>query len=893
MKNKKHAQRFLTCIFLLWEQAAPTALLAASFPGVYSLLALMGVFDALGDPWRLFVLFLCLTGAGFVLWRRRRYFTLPSFRHVDRRLEEDSGFACRPLEALHDEAVQTDSLSRALWRRHQALAQTRIHNLRLRPPYPSVIKSDSYALGAAFLLALCLLLFFMGAKAPDRLLRAFQLTWLPPSGTHIGIEAWIEPPSYTGQPPLFLTSEALAERKIFEVPQHASFTVRFSGTQHRPSVHVRGEKHKIPVKVTPLGETGFEAHFLLTEHARVRLSSAGTHRAFTLKIREDTPPHIAFAETPSEDKLGALLITYTAQDDYGLEKLTLNIKTADQESGPGEHETYPLEILAQNPKQITSATTRLNLVDHIWAGQKVELRLVAHDTAGQRAESAPVIFRLPERLFLQPLAKAIIEQRRLFMDTKEEYAPLPSLPALTGEFLALRPVFDSEDQSFRRLGRAPQNIKRFEALLSAVMDAPEIWSHDTALYLGLTHALARLRRAENRRELDGLEKGLWQMALRAELGSLADAQTALDEAEKALKQALALGASWKELQALMKRYQDSVERYFELLKRRALKEGRYDVTKGAGSGGGVMKEDQISELLKAIEETARLGQNRDARQAVARLTEKLRRMQLRLMFGEGEGNGTPPPLDKDLAEALDKLADVIARQRELMGEKFPSSKSGEGQKGQAAQAPRQEKGGGQQARSDIETSDHNPSDEQIKKGGAPRQSDRSDRKDGSTLQGEKGADSLRQEKLAEQAQGLARALEEKAKTYQKENAGDNLDKAARAMRKAARALKQGQKDMARADQAEALESLRQAAENLSREALAELDKDGKGRGKGETVRGDDPLGRGSSKSQNMTIPDQKKLKRSREILDEIRRRASEQDRSGEERDYLERLLERF
>ena len=62
--------------------------------------------------------------------------------------------------------------------------------------------------------------------------------------------------------------------------------------------------------------------------------------------------------------------------------------------------------------------------------------------------------------------------------------------------------------------------------------------------------------------------------------------------------------------------------------------------------------------------------------------------------------------------------------------------------------------------------------------------------------------------------------------------------------------------------------------------------------------GDDPLGRplgrtGTTESGETYVPDQNASERARELLNEIRRRSGDADRPQAEKDYLNRLLERF
>jgi hypothetical protein len=60
-----------------------------------------------------------------------------------------------------------------------------------------------------------------------------------------------------------------------------------------------------------------------------------------------------------------------------------------------------------------AAKTSRDLTEHPWAGSTVELTLTATDAAEQTAETEARTFTLPQRLFTNPLARALVEQRRL------------------------------------------------------------------------------------------------------------------------------------------------------------------------------------------------------------------------------------------------------------------------------------------------------------------------------------------------------------------------------------------------------------------------------------------------------------------------------------------------
>ena len=78
---------------------------------------------------------------------------------------------------------------------------------------------------------------------------------------------------------------------------------------------------------------------------------------------------------------------------------------------PGEEIELDLPLPGLHLKE-AQATSYHDLTPHPWAGLPVEIRLVASDALGQTGESEPVRMTLPERVFNNPVARAIIEQRK-------------------------------------------------------------------------------------------------------------------------------------------------------------------------------------------------------------------------------------------------------------------------------------------------------------------------------------------------------------------------------------------------------------------------------------------------------------------------------------------------
>ena len=127
-----------------------------------------------------------------------------------------------------------------------------------------------------------------------------------------------------------------------------------------------------------------------------------------------------------------------------------------------------------------------------------------------------------------------------------------------------------------------------------------------------------------------------------------------------------------------------------------------------------------------------------------------------------------------------------------------------------------------------------------------------------------------------------------------------LERADEAMQGAEDALRSNDLAEAINQQSKALDALRNGLEALGEavsEANSNSSEDGQQSGQ-QTGQGSDPLGRqrgtsGESEIGDTMLNGEDVYRRARDLLDEIRRRSGEGERSDIERDYLERLLERF
>ena len=188
---------------------------------------------------------------------------------------------------------------------------------------------------------------------------------------------------------------------------------------------------------------------------------------------------------------------------------------------------FPLVLPQARTKNGVGQTTK-DLTEHPWAGVDVAMILTARDEAGNEGQSAAFEFRLPERPFSKPMARALVEQRRIL--------------ALDGD--------------------AQANVL---TALDALTLAPERFNMEGNVYLGLRSIFWQLARAKSDDQLRDVVARMWDMAVHLEDGSVSDAEQALRAAEEALRQALERGASDEEIKKLTDQLRAALDKFLQAL----------------------------------------------------------------------------------------------------------------------------------------------------------------------------------------------------------------------------------------------------------------------------------------------------------------------------------------
>lgn len=843
----------LARLALLWERLAPVLWPAALLIGSYAVVSVFGLWDQIGDPWRALAYAGVVGLAGWMGWRQWRRTNWPDDEEAARRVEADSGISARPHEALTDKPADTSGEAEAVWAAHQQRMTERLKGAKARRPQAAWARIDGWGLrGVIGVLLICGWI-LAGDLAGQRLSDSFGFAPVYSGVEEAQVDAWLNPPAYTRMAPIFFQDDQTSA----SAPAGSELVIRTAGVRRAPNVRNGRER----AENRSIGDGVWQSHLVIDADATVTLRAGRERAAYRIETIEDTAPEVRIVGSPEANVEGDLILDFLAEDDYGIDTFRVEFRLEDNHNADWSAiEVNPADLTRNDEGYLASVST----AQHALAGSRVDLRIAALDGGGNTGYSPVISLTLPERVFLDPLARAVSEQRRIVLASPQDYTPLSERPALYQEDVAALPPFQGEEPD-RRIERAPENLQSVAQALDAITDAPEFFFEDPIVYLGLRHQLHRLRRARDFDEIGPIEANLWQIALRAELGSLADAERALRAAERALMEALARGADETELAPLFEAYEQAMDNYLAALAREAAEEGR--VAEGQGGGGPQMMTDELQALLDALRDAAELGETANAREALQTLGEILRNMELTLQTGQGEGE-TSDAISEAMREALEELGDVIGEQRELQEDTFDQAEGG--QSGQNQGQPQGQSQAGQ------------PGGEGASQSG----------QSGSQA-GQPGAQSGGTQALADQQGELADRLSGLAQALPGES-GESFGDAAEAMRRAQEALEGGDAEGALQDQDAALQALREGAEELAQGLLERTQAAQDAGQQGDT----DPLGRprdsgGFSDGAGVDIPDEAERLRAREILEELRERAAERGLDQDELDYIERLLDRF
>ena len=790
---------------LLFERAWPALWPAMAIAGIFVALGLFDVLPLLDGY--LHIAALTALAVGFVacLWRGLRGLSMPDESTARRRVEIVNELSHRPLAALEDQLAggRADPGAAQLWELHRRRLREQLGRLRLGLPAGSLARRDPFALRGVVILLLVVGLVASWGEGGERLARALQPSFTPPPpAAPPRLDVWVTPPGYTNQPPVFL---AVVDPKAepLTIPEGSDVLAQVQGGSGATELRLGDVTAKFDV----IGEGTFRATGKIVGGDRLAVMQSGKEIAgWPYKVIEDQPPLVAFTQPPSETERHALRLDYAASDDYGITKVQATITRRDEAGEavpvPGTPAKLVIDLpVASTDPRVARGVSFRDLTAHPWAGTPVRLMLVASDATGQTGSAQPVHILLPARLFSNPVAKLIIEQRRL---------------------LTLQPE-----------NRVPVAHRLF-----AIGNDPDAYRGDPVVTLALRISGRRLIADKTGAGIPGVQELLWQTAMRLEEGSISSAEMALRAAEQALQEALDRGASDQEIEQLMNQLQQAMNQFLDALTQQAMKNAPNGRLSNEDARQMTLQREDLQRLLDKAREMARGGARDAARQMLSQLQDMLENLQAAPYAQQTD------PSARQAQEMMRDLGDLARRQQNLLDKTYRDSQAlAPGQPSPNSQAWAKDQDELQQKLGQL-TKRFNDL-----LGRSPPQFDEAGREMG------RSGESLRQRNPGGAVQPQTRALQD---------------------------LEQGEHDM-----------MQQLVERFGRQPgqrnSNQLDQFGQSK---------DPLGRaipgaGQMDTGDVKVPDKSDLQRAREILQELRRRAGENQRPRYELEYLDRLLKRF
>jgi uncharacterized protein (TIGR02302 family) len=601
---------------LLWERVWPACWLAVAVIGVFLVVALFDLLPHLPGRWHAAI----LLAFGVVLIGSARpvigRLAAPGLDAARRRIERASGLRHRPLQTLADRpGTPLDPAAARLWEAHRRRIAAAVRQLRIGLPAAGFAARDPLGLRAVLAMLLILGAIDAGGNWRGRLLRA--VTPVLDSGTPAAtasLEIWVTPPEYTSLPPQFLLAGTTGTIRI---PTGSMLLAQVHAGDGLPQLVIDGQARDFGA----VDSENFRIATELTRGSRLSVEQAGAALgSWPIAIVPDLPPTIAFAEPPAATAQGALRILYRAADDYGVEDVkAVIVRPAGK---PGERIVLDLPLPGLHLKQ-AKATSYQDLTPHPWAGLPVEIRLVATDAVGQRGESAPVRITLPRRIFHNPVARAIVEQRRELVEHPQRR---PAVAEIIGDLRL-------------QTGR---------------------YGDDAGAFLDLRVAEQALRRSRAANSLDEIEQLLWDTALRIENGQAPIALRDLRRLERELQDALSNHAPDSEIDRLIDALRQALDRYLQALAQNQA--GRPPPDRPDGRAQIVTGRD-LQHLLDQARQLAHAGAREQAQALLSQLQRMLENLRMADPGQQQQGSGEAQAMMRGMRE-------LMRRQQQLLDQSF-------------------------------------------------------------------------------------------------------------------------------------------------------------------------------------------------------------------------------
>ncbi|NDD10292.1 MAG: DUF4175 family protein, partial [Rhodobacteraceae bacterium] len=542
-----------------------------------------------------------LSGAGVLVfgalvwgaWKFRPPRLEEAFRRLDRSLP------ARPLQGLRDyqRLGASDPISKEMWDAHQLRLEGEVRKARPVPPDLSLSTRDPYGLRFSALFLFTLGLIF-GSVWNLSNLQSSASSRNPAVLDVAQWEGWITPPSYSSLPTLYLND--LTDDPDLSLLKGSRIEVRLYG---EVGTYILSETTSARTSELPPASEPLQT-FDVVQSGEIDIAGPVGAR-WSVFLSPDYPPNLSWDGRFETDFYGESTFSFSASDDYGVSEgqatISIDLENLDRRYGLSAQPRDAAPILLDLPMPLNG--DRLDFTSKMvedfsrstWSNLPVKIKLEARDAIDQVGHAEEVSTRLPGRKFFDPLAAALVEQRRDLLWSDE-------------------------------------NAPRVANILRAISHKREAVFRKETNYLRLRFIITRLEASYHNRLLDKrrdeLADALWDLAVSIEDDDgLEDALERMRRAQERLSQAMKNGASPEEIAELMRELKRANEDYMRQLSREAARNQDQNRQQPSEGENMTLSQNNLQDMMDRIQKLMEEGRMAEAQQALDELQEMMENMQ--------------------------------------------------------------------------------------------------------------------------------------------------------------------------------------------------------------------------------------------------------------------------
>lgn len=799
------------------------------------------------------------TGFYYFLVCGYRKFSVPKKSEIYKRMEIPS----RPIQSLSDRPANTkNKVSKALWNIQVGKWIDSLRNIKVVNAKAVLLTRDAYGISFACLTIFITALIYAGSFAPQRIENGLFpfIQALNDLKSREVVTVRIIPPEYTQRGEITLSGSGFFD-DVLEIPIGSE--IKFVVRERNISPHIKFGGIVLSVEKDPQNVGTY------TSSHTVDTISSGTmhirglflqHFGAEYTVLDDTPPEVSLIGDIEKNSAGKIKVPMSVKDDYGVTSLSLKIRKdpeiLDYPIGDVYIVSRSLFAGAHNIEEDVSPL--FDLTPHTWSGLPVIIDIAVQDHYGHSVDLEPISTVLPERKFNDPSARTIIEQRQ-----RLAWAPYGSANVVSQSL---------EDLLYR----------------------PDLLKRDHVVFLGLRAASSRLYYSPNIETAHALITLLWKLAIRLEDGDLALLLEEVMQVQQELESALLdPNSSDEKIAELTQKLQEKLMEYMQALSKQLQQKDSEtgDVPLNAEMMQEMLDPRALNEFLSEMADSAINGERERAKQMLS----EFRDMMDSLSSPE---NMQIPDDIKNMMSTMKDLQEIIQNQQALLENTLDDINNN------SVDYQRQEQNYGDMSRDNSQQTenwgmgDMPPMPSSPSEQGAPQSGGFDSGAKGPNNKGQGNPSNSKEGMLAQQRSGaqdsLRKDLNGLSETYSQDSGKgtpENFGKADQAMGLSSHELKSGAPSRSVPHQEDALSALKDQMRDLKQQLkqrmqnMRMLSLGGAG-SRGEEENG--PFG-----NRSIKIPEGSQERRIDDIIDLLRDKSGEWNRSIEEREYYKRLLRRF